>query len=58
MFREKISWQEREGAAAHPIHDDSEDDRGITGDAVIPAANAFQNVGGILDEPANDLGPA
>ena len=31
------------------------DERGITGDT---AGNVFQNIGGILDEPTNDLRPA
>jgi hypothetical protein len=42
MFRETISCQEREGAAAHPIHGDSEVERGITGDTAIPLETFFK----------------
>jgi hypothetical protein len=33
-------------------------ERGITGGYGDPPGNVFQNIGGILDEPANELRPA
>jgi len=46
------------GAPPNRITAILKNERGITGGHGDPAGNVFQNVGGILDEPANDLRPA
>jgi plasmid maintenance system antidote protein VapI len=50
--------RENDRGVAQPYHAILKHKRCITGDTAIRLGTFFQNVGGILDEPSNDLRPA